>query len=297
MHHIYRGQHGRLLQAPARYVLQARETWQVLRQEQPDIVWVQNPPIFSVLVAALYAQRSGARYVVDSHTAAFLSPKWRWSLGLHRLLSRGAVTTIVTNPQLESVVTGWGCKAFILGFTPAEYPPGNAFPLSPTFNVAVVSTGAEDEPLDIVFRAAAQVCDASFYVTGDSRRINRRVLALKPDNCQLTGYLTYERYVGLLRGVDVVVDLTNRDHTLLLGAFEAVSVGTPLIISDWPVLRRYFARGAVYVPNTVDGLSEGVRCARRSQSELRRDVLLLRADLHAEWDRKFAELQGLLAAI
>ena len=67
-------------------------------------------------------------------------------------------------------------------------------------------------------------------------------MSVKPDNCHLTGYIPYEQYVGLMRQVDTVIDLTDRDHTLLLGAFEAVSLGTPLIISDWPILREYIRK-------------------------------------------------------
>ncbi|HEX5414471.1 MAG TPA: glycosyltransferase, partial [Chloroflexota bacterium] len=117
MHHIPRGQTGTVWNAPIRYARQSGETWQILRREKPDTIFVQNPPIICVLVAYLYARQHGARYVIDSHTAAFLSPKWRWALGLHRALSRGAVTTIVTNEALRQVVSGWGCHASVMGFT------------------------------------------------------------------------------------------------------------------------------------------------------------------------------------
>ncbi len=294
MHHVYYGQHGRWIQAPVRYLVQAVQTWRILRRERPEIVFVQNPPIFCALIALLYARRHGARYVVDSHTAAFLSQKWRWSLGLHRVLSRQAVTTIVTNAWLQEVVNGWGCHAFVLGFVPAEYPIGDDFPLNGRFHVAVVSTFAEDEPLDIVFEAASRLPGVSFYVTGDSNRITSRLLALKPPNCHLTGYLPYGRYVGLLRRVDAVIDLTTRDHTLLMGAFEAISLGTPLIVSDWPVLRDYFSQGTVHVSNTVEGVCEGVRRAQREQAALQQGIRLLREELHAEWEQRFARLQQLL---
>lgn len=295
MHNIYYGQRGKLLQAPMRYVVQGLQTWRVLRRERPDVVFVQNPPIFLALVAFLYAQRYSARYVIDSHTGAFISPKWRWSLGLHRMLSRGAVTTIVTNNHLKEVVNRWGCGAFVLGFTPGDYPTGERFPFNGQFNAVVVSSFEWDEPLDVVYEAAAHLPEVSFYVTGDYTRSAPSLLAKKPDNCRLTGYIPYGQYVGLLRGADVVIDLTTRDHTLLLGAFEAVSLGTPLITSDWPVLRDYFPIGTVHIPNTVEGVCEGVRRVQREHATLRRDILLLRERLNAEWVHKFTELQHLLS--
>ena len=295
MHHLPYGRHGALLQAPLRYLVLAIRTWRILRRERPDVVFVQNPPIFCVLTVWCYAWLHGARYVIDSHTAAFLSPKWRWSLGLHRWLSRRAVTTIVTNRQLRDLVAGWGCHTSVIGFTPASYPAGDAFPLAGSFNVGVVSTGAEDEPLDVVFEAARGLPDVMFYVSGDTRRVDPAVLAHKPANCQLTGYLPYGQYVGLLRGVDVVIDLTTRDHTLLLGAFEAVSLGTPLIISDWPVLRDYFSEGAIHIPNTVEGIRAGVRQAQQERAALRAAIVRLRDQLDRDWTHRFAELQQRLA--
>ena len=211
------------------------------------------------------------------------------------MLSRGAMTTIVPNEEIERVVNRWECHAFVLGFTPGNYPTGEQFPLNGQFNVAVVSTFAEDEPLDVVLEAASRLPEVSFYVTGDSNRIPPHFLARKPDNCHFTGYLPYERYVGLLRGADAIIDLTTRDHTLLMGAYEAVSLGVPLITSDWPILQDSFSRGTVHVPNTVEGVCEGVRQARPERSSLQRDILCLQAELRGEWEQRFAELQQMLA--
>ncbi len=288
------GRRSSLWQTPLRYVVQALLTWRLLCREHPDVVFVQNPPIFAVAVAYLYARRRGIRYVVDSHTAAFLSPKWRWSLPLHRLLSRTAVTTIVTNTYLEAIVRSWGCRASIVAFAPDSFPSGQPFPVAGQFNVAVVSTGAEDEPLDVVFAAAGRLPSVRFYVTGDAGRIANGLLAKRPANCLMLGYVPYEDYISLLRSVDVVVDLTKRDHTLLMGAFEAISLGTPLVVSDWPVLRAYFRRGTVHVANTVESLCEGIERARRELATLRAEVLLLREELGADWRRRFAALRQLL---
>jgi glycosyltransferase involved in cell wall biosynthesis len=291
---IYYRPANKLLGTPVGYAVQALRTWRALRQGRPDTILVQNPPIFSSLVVSIYAQRYGARYVIDSHTGAFLSSKWRWSVGLHRLLSKGALATIVHNTSQEKIVKEWGCRYLVIGFTPGSYPPGEDFGLEGQFNVAVVSSFREDEPLDLVFQAAALFPEVNFYITGDSTRITRPLVSRRPDNCCLTGYLSYERYVGLLRGVDAIMVLTTGDHTLLMGAFEAVSVGTPLIVSDWPILRDYFSLGTVHVPNTVEGICEGVRRAQRERARLREEILLLREQLEAEWECKFTELLQLL---
>lgn len=294
LHFIYWDWSRSLLAAPSRYLVQARQTWNILQREGPEVIFVQNPPIFNVLVASLYARRNGARYVIDSHTGAFLSWKWRWSLGLHRMLSRQALTTLVHNKCQEEILKQWGCHYLVVGFTPGNYPAGIPFPGNGQFMVAVVCGSIDDEPVDVVFEAASCLPEVSFYVTGDPRRVTPRMMAQKPDNCKLTGYLPYERYVGLLQGADAILVLTSQNQTLLMGAFEAVSLGTPLMVSDWPILRDYFSRGTVFVPNTVEGICEGVRRAEREQDALRHDIVVLRQQLSAEWEQRFAELRRLL---
>jgi glycosyltransferase involved in cell wall biosynthesis len=287
----------RLLETPVRYVVQALRTWHTLRQARPDTIFVENPPIFGAMVVSLYARLYGARYVIDSHTGAFLSPKWRWSVGLHRFLSKGALVTIVHNTSQEKIVKEWGCRYLVIGFTPGSYPVGEKFAVAGQFKVAVASSFHEDEPVDLVFEAASLLPDVNFYITGDPTRIALPLLPKKPDNCFLTGYLSYEQYVGLLRGVDAIMVLTTGHHTLLMGGFEAVSVGTPLIISDWPVLRDYFSRGTIHVPNSVEGICEGVSRARREQPSLEQGILELKSQLETEWMRKFGELREILSEV
>jgi glycosyltransferase involved in cell wall biosynthesis len=275
--------------------VQAWQTWRVLRRERAEVIFVQNPPIFAVVMISLYAQCYGARYVIDSHTGAFLGWKWSWSVGLHRMLSRGALTTIVHNESQGRLVQRWGCPYFVLAFTPGDYPAGAPYPLSEKFNVAVICSFDADEPLDILFEAAGHLNEVCFYLTGDAQRIDRRLLMKKPENICLTGYLSYELYVGLLRGVSAIMDLVNNEHTLLMGAFEAVSLGVPLIVSDWPLLRNYFSLGTVHIPNTVEGVCKGVRQMQRKHAQLQSGILLLQEQLQVEWMRKFTELQHLLS--
>lgn len=300
-HFVVVGRQGKLWQAPFRYPIQAWKTWRLLRRQRPDVVYVQNPPIVAVLVVYLYARLHGAQYIIDSHTSAFIAPRWRWALGLLQRLARGALTVIVHNQAQAEIVKQWGVPYVVIGFLAGDYPPGSPYPLhgagnghQEPFHVAVVSTYELDEPLDVVFEAARHMPDVRFYVTGDSRRITPELLALKPDNCHLTGFVPYDQYIGLLRQAGAIIDLTTRNHTLLMGGFEAVSLGTPLITSDWPILRQYFSRGTVHIPNSVDGVCQGVRYAQQHEEALRKEMAALKASLDAEWQVKSAELWELV---
>jgi len=292
--YIYYGNQGKLLHAPVRYMMQACKTWRILCREHPEMIFVQNPPIFCVMIVFLYARYHSAHYVIDSHTGAFLSWKWSWSLWLHRMLSRKALITIVHNKSQEKIVKGWRCPSFVLSDYPGPVSDGERIVLDGQFNVAVVSSFSRDEPLDVVFEAANRLPEVNFHVTGDSSHIASRLMEKKPNNCYLTGYLPYERYLNLLRGVDAIIALTTQDHTLLSGAWEAVSLGTPLIVSDWPILKEYFSLGTVHIPNTEEGVCRGVRQVQAEQYTLHKDILRLRNRLKYEWELKFRELQDKL---
>jgi hypothetical protein len=236
----------------------------------------------------------GARFAIDSHSGAFLDRRWRWSLGVHRLVSREALVTIVHNRSQEAIVRQWGCRYCVISFTPGDYPAGIAFLPERHPSVAVINTFARDEPVRIVFEAARRLADVIFYVTGDPHAAPRRLLRAKPTNCILTGYVAYDRYIGLLRSVDAIMDLTLQDQALLMGGFEAVSLGVPLITSDWPILRDYFSMGTVHVANTSDSVCEGVRMALRDKAVLQQEIVLLRRDLQTEWEQKLVELKQFL---
>jgi hypothetical protein len=161
------------------------------------------------------------------------------------------------------------------------------------WKIAVTCTYADDEPLAEIFAAAESLRDVNFYITGNPQKLPRRVLRRKPENCRLTGYLSYEQYVGLLRSADAVMDLTTRNHTLLMGGFESVSLGKPLITSDWPILKEYFSSGAVYVDNSADGIAAGVRSILTDLPFFQRDILRLGIELQSEWESRIREIRAL----
>ena len=53
--------------------------------------------------------------------------------------------------------------------------------------------------------------------------------------------------------------LTTRDHTMLRGAYEAIYQGTPVIVSDWALLRESFPEGAAHVENTAKAIVRGIQ--------------------------------------
>src|SRR6202007_274538 len=114
-------------------------------------------------------------------------------------------------------------------------------------NIAVVCTFTFDEPVECIFRAAAKVPGVQFHMTGNWRRASAELLALKPLNLRLTGFLPDTDYVALLQRSTAVMCLTTLDHTMQRAAYEAAYLGRPIITSDFELLRAAFPRATVFV--------------------------------------------------
>jgi glycosyltransferase involved in cell wall biosynthesis len=280
----------RFFLAPLRYLLQALKTIRVLWRERPAVTFVQNPPIFPALLVYLYAWLTGTAYVIDSHSGALLAPWWRWTLPLHAFLSRRARTTLVTNEYLAAMVRRWGAEAYVLADIPAVFLPGTPFPVTGAFNVAVINSFSPDEPVGELLSAAAALPDVAFYITGDPIRAKESYLTQHSPNVHFTGFLPDEAYIGLLRTVQAVVVLTTDNHTMQRGACEALWLGQPILISDWPLLRSYFHKGAVYVANTRDGITEGLRYLRTVLPRLKAEMAQLQQERRATWEADYRAL-------
>ena len=282
------------LYAPAKYLLQAVRTFYVLFAESPEVVFVQSPPFVSSLVVYFYCRLKGAKFVVDHHTDSF-SHRWDWALPIQKFLARRAVTNVVTNQHWVDILRAWSAPAFILPDPLATLPQGQDVPVGPGFSVVFINTFAADEPVEAVLGAASQLPDVRFYITGNKRKKPASFFANTPANVTFTGFLPDAQYFGLLRAANAVMALTTRNYTLQGGGCEAVSLGKPLITSDWPYLRELFARGAVYVPNSSDGIRNGILVMQKKYKDLQQEVLAFRQESRREWDTRFAQLNELVA--
>ncbi|MCR4405520.1 MAG: hypothetical protein NUW24_01140 [Anaerolineae bacterium] len=280
--------------APLRYVVQAFLTLIILFRERPRAVFVQNPPIFAPLLAWIYCALTGSGLIIDSHTDALQSRIWKWSLPLHRFLSRRALTTIVTNDYLSQTVAQWGARTQIIVDVPSDLPTGRPYPTGYPFNIAMISSFAPDEPLDEVIEVACSLPEVGFYVTGDPVQGFKRLPASLPPNLRLTGFLPDDEYYGLLRSVQAVMALTTEDHTMQRGACEAVWLSQPIITSDWPLLRQAFHKGTIHVDNTVEGIRSGVLQMRARYPQLASEILLLQEERRRQWQAIEQKLDTLI---
>lgn len=279
-----------------KYLWQTVETFRILRRERAEAAIAMTPPVFAGFALYLYSVFSPLRYAIDVHTAALLMPRWKHLQWLQRFVCRHAATTLVTNDHLASLIHVGGGHTTIVRDVPVQYPVGTRFASLERFTVAVVCSFNYDEPIDEILAAASRLTDVDFYFTGDFQRLSKAKIDGAPKNVRFTGFLSSEDYGSLLSHANAVMSLTTRDHTMLRGAYEAIYLGTPAIVSDWPLLHSAFDAGCAHVDNTAAGIAAGISKVKERPEWYRQQAHELRARKLSQWsqvkDAILARLRG-----
>jgi hypothetical protein len=278
--------------APLAYPLLAARTIQAIVSRRPRAVVVIAPPFVAPLVVLPLAWLVRARVAIDVHTGALLDRRWRWSTPILAWACRRADATIVTLPSLAARLAARGVDALVIpdplpDLSAAEAPQGlqaaEASAEEPPEVVAVCGWGG-DEPIEALV-AAARGRSWRLALTG---RPTRSVDL--PPNVRLTGFLDEEAYVRQLAAAAAVVVLTTRDDTLLSGAWEAIALGRPLVLSDTTALRSTFGEGPSYVRPEAESIAAGIDAALTDLDRARAATTALRERFAAAND---AALDGL----
>jgi glycosyltransferase involved in cell wall biosynthesis len=286
-----------------KYIIQSAQAFWLLWRERPNVVLVMVPPIFAALPVYLYCKITGSRFATDNHTAAFTMERWQRLKSLHGWLEKRATCNVVTNDQIQQVQHAWGVppeKVFLVGDLPAQFskietPPffhqtresltnnghANGF-----FAVTAVCSFNPDEPLDNILQAAAKLPEVNFYCTGKLKDAPPDILSHKPKNVTFTDFLSVPHYAGLLKESHAVMVLTTRDHTMQRGAYEAMALGTPVITSDWPLLRDTFSQGSIFVDNSPQGIVNAIRELQADWAKFKEAIQQQRGRRLAAWAEK-----------
>ncbi|NOY60551.1 MAG: glycosyltransferase family 4 protein [Calditrichaeota bacterium] len=273
-----------------KYLAQTIASLVILLRDRPDVVFVMSPPIIACVPALIYCKLFGKQYGIDSHTGAFLNPRWKKTMFLHKFFSKHAVTTIVTNTHLENILKEWSVPSFLMQDVKVKKDNIDIPTFSANFNITLVNSFATDEPLDNFLEAVSNIKEAHFHITGKITSKNRHLLNSVPSNITFTDFLSDEKYFGLLKTSDIVIALTTKDHTMQRGAYEAVYMGTPVITSNWGVLKENFYKGAIFVDNSVDGIKSGIYMAFEEIEKLKKEVSQLKEEKMKMWEEKKVEL-------
>jgi glycosyltransferase involved in cell wall biosynthesis len=276
-----------------------RQTSRLLRSERPDVILVMQPPVIALWCVWWYARRAKARIAGDLHTGVFTEASSRIAMRhTLRLLGRHGLA-IVTNGELREVADAHLCPTLILhdrieALEPDTSTPENAALAELADDEFVLAPLAYDhnDPVDEILRAAAATPELRWVLTGDPPR---GVVAQAPANVTFPGFVSRPDFLRAMSRAGVVVAMTKHEHTMQRAAYEALSLGRPLVTSDTTVLSAYYADAAELVAPRAEYIAHGVRRAMADEGASERMVEL--RDLRiSEQDLALASLQHWVSA-
>ena len=285
------GRQGRRVAVLWRYPVQTLRTVAVLRRCQPQVLVVMAPPLPLVLIALSWARRHGGSVVIDAHTGAVVSPRTGRPRRRFAVLARHADLVLVTRPELAALLPG--VRALVLDDAPVDVPDVAAdherrdgLPV----RVVYPCSWYADEPVADVLAAAHSLPGVEFVLTGTPRG----QLTDIADNVTLTGYTDHSTYWSLLRGADLALALTTREHTMQRAGYEALAAGVPLVVSGTDALTSWYGAAAQPAGQGRAGVVRAITAALRDREALVDAAAALRARRDMEFEAALRTLCSLL---
>lgn len=275
---------------PARWLALPFAFLRLLKRVRPAVLFVPNPSIALATLAAIFRKRLGYCLVIDAHNEGvrpFYRPYGpvRW---LSRRLLSAADFTIVSNDALAADVREAGGRALTLPDALPVVPEGSDRRQTVASHppvIAVIATYRRDEPIAAVMSAATRMPDVQFEFTGPCERYDDKVAPVPP-NARLTGFLDDGDYWRLLARATVVCDLTLKSDCLVCGAYEALAVGAPMVLSDNRPTRELFGSAAVLTGNDPEDIRQALQTALIDRDRLQANALELREAFKARWQEQ-----------
>lgn len=286
-----------------RYAILMWKTTCLLWRYRGHWVFVQNPSIVLATWTLCLKPVLGLKVVVDFHNSGLfpLEGKSRLLLMISRLTCRWADLSVVTNSSLAEVVENRKGRACIVTdplneeeFFPIEAPQTDRAPY-----LLFVCSWSEDEPWEQVLEAVKHTVEPfTLNVTGNyKKRLSSLAAEALPGNVKLLGFVEREEYIRCLQGASLMLDLTNRDHCLVCGAYEAVAAEVPMLLSDTKVNREVFPKGAVYTENQAKPIAKAIDEALQAYAVLSNEVKAFKAEYRNHSQQQIGQLKAQLQKI
>lgn len=295
--------------APVRYSLCCVQTIGALISRSPKIVFAQYPSLVLCLFCLVLRPIFRYRLVVDAHNICFEQATGKGLLGFAaRSILKKSDLVIASNLSLVETVKENGVEFSEVAELPDALPDIEKcdFPESlgdrPDKLVSLISTFADDEPIEEVIKAFFDFLsknsegEIKLFVTGRKSKAGS-LLEYEGEEVQFTDYLAQEEFDGLIQSSDLIVDLTTRDDCLVCGAYEALAVQTPVLLSDTEALRSTFGDTALYTKNDSSSISSALTKFFADPNHYSTQQLQYIASFRADWQKHFENLNRKIASI
>jgi len=271
-----------------RYLKCIIKTIIIIKREKPKIIVAQNPSILlSILIVAL-KKIFNYKAVIDAHNSGIRPLEGRSRVLMHiaAYLQRFADLTIVTNEGMCKEVESNKGKAIVLPDRLPVIINHKLVHLEGKFKFAYICTFSDDEPYNELINSAKFLNeDVMIYITGNYK--NKVDINQFPNHLRFVGFVSEKDYLSLISSVDFIIDLTTRENCLVCGAYEAVALEKPLILSDTKALRKYFSKGCIYVSPDIESIVNGIKKAIHQRKILYFEIKGLKRELKISWDKSF----------
>ena len=166
--------------------------------------------------------------------------------------------------------------------------------LNGDFNIVCVSTFVADEPILEIVKAAKLIdSNVHIYMTGNHQNFPQieKLHKIKPANVTFTGFIPENDYVQLLYNADTIMVLTVLEELLTCGAYEAVALNKPMILSNTKALSSYFFKGTAYADPNSESIAEAIKKIKENYDKYSKDVNDLHTELDVNWLKTFKEIR------
>jgi len=280
-----------------RYTWLSLKTLRAIWSASPRLVFAQNPSLFLAALLCVTRKLLNFKLIVDRHSSFKFdksgSFKWKLFHAVSWFTIRNADLTVVTNAFLAGVVRDNGGRPFVLQDKLPTLTTGRASKLPNLCNAVMICGFGEDEPVLEMIEAARNLpLGWHLSITGKPSAYIQAWLKenVLPEQVEFCGFLPERDYQTLLRSADLLITLTRNEHTLNCGAYEATTLGKPMVLSNTRAIREYFNKGAEYCNPNSDSISAALLRATQNKSRLADEATLLRSELNSSWLHKFADL-------
>jgi len=293
------------LPAILRYLAQGAVTLYILFKNRPGAVIAQNPPVFASLTVLLYCKLSGAKFAIDSHTAAFLDAKWMEYYGFFKYAAKRAALNSCHNYKNLEILKSWGVKsAMVMQFSNPVYNleklnlPLNDKKIEQALKasnlpIMMVNRFAPDDDWKTVVKTAELMPEAVFFITGNPADAKSGLDDL-PANVILTGYLSHNEFLKLMRRSNVILAFTLRPDTVLWSIREIMALTKPFVTTDSEVLRHYFAEVALFTKSDAKELKEKISEAIKNETEIKNKIKIFLEKDKIRWNDEIEKFKNYL---
>lgn len=283
-----------------RYPVLALKTIYKIFRSKPRVLFVQNPSLILALLTVLSGKLFRYKLLIDAHNEAvepYINKSSKLLCWISEFVLRSADYTIVTNSELAKVVTIKGGRPLVLPNTmPSPSSKGKELESLIPFVVTVVASYAEDEPIYEIIEASRELFNDSVHInfTGNFKKLDSDIRARALENVTFKGFMPEDEYWKVLSESHVIIDLSWMDNCLVCGAYEALALHKPMMLTESVAIKEWFPKGGVFVDNSTSSIVEGIRKLKANYQNYVSQIKELELEFYPRLQNAIQEVRNVL---